>query len=180
MAAKQKKMQLFFLYIKKNWGETRGVQYFMNVSGGERNTAGGKAGDEKAPSCQKARMPNVMHTSVNAGVHKQHTGSSICNKQQPEDSWCPPPPSSVFGVKVALSQRSQIPEDTAEIALSRTQPATAALSADELPQLRGRQWRSAPHRLEPPRTRPTQVTTWIHSLQVRPPEHPPTGTSVHV
>lgn len=99
-------------------------------------------------------MSNVLHKSANDGVHKQHTGSSICNKQQPEDSWWPPPPSCVFGVKVALSQRSQIPEDTAEIALSRTQPATAASSADELPQLRGRQWRSALHRLDPPRTRP--------------------------
>lgn len=157
MAAKQKKkMRLFFfLYVKKNQGETHGVQYFMNVSGGERNTAGGEAGDGKAPSCQEAHRPITLHTSANAGVHKQHTGSSICNKQQPGGLLVSA--ATVLGVwhqSCGLSQRSQIPEDTAEIALSRTQPAAAASSADELPQLRGRQWRSALHRLDPPRTRP--------------------------
>lgn len=40
----------------------------------------GKAEDGKAPSCQEARMRNVLHTSTNAGVHKLHTGFSICNK----------------------------------------------------------------------------------------------------
>lgn len=55
------------------------------------------------------------------------------------NSSCSPPPSPVFGIKVPASHKSQILYDIVEIALSKTQSAKAASSADELQGLRKRQ-----------------------------------------
>lgn len=175
---------LFCILEKTIRGKIHGIQYFMNVSGDERNTAWGKQKMEKLHRV-KRHESGMFCRRARTLEYTNHTWDFQCAvRASAVNSSCSPLPSLVLGVKVPPSQRSQILYDTVEIALSKMQSAKAASSADELPWLRERQWHVS---FAPPGSSENKTSvrrnasaTWIAILPVTSPKPPhcPTNTFV--
>lgn len=135
------KVPFSFLFIRKMiWGRVHGVQYFMNISGDERNMARGSRRWKSSIMSGGGNVDSFAHVRERWRTQATREISKTPNENQAVNPSRSPLLSFVFGIKVPPSHKSQILYDTVEIALSRMQSAKAASSADELPWLRERQW----------------------------------------
>lgn len=101
---------------------TKGGSIYESISGGERRNEADGGTPRPTPKCSGTQMQDFTIRSKRGELFMF---ASL---------------SLVFGFKAPAYHKSQILHDTAEIALSKMQSAKAASSADELLQLRGRQW----------------------------------------